>query len=95
MRVSTTDSIEGSRVVQAIGAITATSSWHASGTLPHQGNWRERLLADLIRRAEDIGADAIVGVNYQDEGTAVTSETGVALKRVMVTGTAVRLARAA
>ena len=51
--------IEGGRVLYTIGKIKL-SSWHPEGSAPLQDNWRELILRDLIRKAEDIDADAII-----------------------------------
>ena len=91
MRISSTDSIEGGRVIHLFGKIKAASIWHASGTTPHQGNWRERMLEELIRKAEDIGADAIIRLDYEVDGLAPVNDTGVELKRIFATGIAVKL----
>jgi uncharacterized protein YbjQ (UPF0145 family) len=52
-------------------------------------------LRELIRMAEDIDADAIIGVDYQNGGAVRIDETGVKLKRIVATGIAVKLACAA
>lgn len=91
MRISTTDAIDGHKVVASIGKIEAGSSWYAAGTVPPQGNWREEVLKTLKLRAEDVGADAIIGLGYVEDGARVASETGVELRRIVATGIAVRL----
>jgi uncharacterized protein YbjQ (UPF0145 family) len=53
------------------------------------------VLQDLIRRAEDIDADAIIGVDYVVDAVTRSDETGVELERICATGIAVRLANAA
>ena len=53
------------------------------------------MLADLIRRAEDVDADAVVGVNYKVEPVEGRDEHGLGLERVCATGIAVRLSQAA
>src|ERR1700716_2197735 len=68
MRISSTDVIEGGRVLYAIGKIKAASAWHAANGAPLQDNWRELVLNELIRRAEDIDADAIIGLDYETDG---------------------------
>jgi uncharacterized protein YbjQ (UPF0145 family) len=93
MLVSEKDAIEGARVLRTIGTIKATSAWHAVGYQPVSNNWRERVLQDLIRRAEDIDADAILKVDYKVEPSA--NLDGVELERVCATGLAVRLGEAA
>jgi hypothetical protein len=62
MRISSTDVIEGGRVLYAIGKIKAASAWHAANGAPLQDNWRELVVNELIRKAEDIDADAIIGL---------------------------------
>ena len=62
---------------------------------PPQDNWRELVLSELIRRAEDIDADAIIGLDYQNDGIVAVEETGVQLKRILATGIAVKLSCAA
>ncbi|WOJ88901.1 heavy metal-binding domain-containing protein [Methylocapsa polymorpha] len=94
MRISSTDIIEGGRVLYTIGKIKAASAWHAANGAPQQGNWRELALRELIRRAEDIDADAIIGLDYETDGVPV-EETGVQLKRILATGVAVKLSCAA
>lgn len=95
MRISSTPAIEGSRILYAIGKIEAASSWHPEDGVPLQRNWRELVLRELIRKAEDIDADAIVGIGYRDDGVLRIDETGVKLKRVVAIGTAVKLSCAA
>jgi hypothetical protein len=94
MRISSTDVIDGGRVLYSIGKIRAASAWHAV-TDSLTGNWRELALRELILRAEDVDADAIIGVDYEIDGGVPAGETGVALKRVLATGIAVKLSCAA
>jgi hypothetical protein len=75
MRISSTDVIEGGRVRYAIGKIKAASAWHAANGAPFQDNWRELVLSELIRRAEDIDADAIIGLDYETDGIVPVEET--------------------
>jgi hypothetical protein len=94
MRISSTGGIEGRRVLHTIGRIKAASPWHAaSGTLS-QDNWREVVLSELIRQAEDIDADAIIGLDYETDSITPV-EIGVRLKRILATGMAVKLSCAA
>jgi hypothetical protein len=95
MRISSTDVIEGGRVLYAIGKIKAASAWHAANGAPLQDNWRELVLSELIRRAEDIDADAIIALDYETDGIVPVEETGVQLKRILATGVAVKLSCAA
>jgi hypothetical protein len=95
VRISFTDTLEGGRVLYNIGKIEAASAWHPENSEPLQHNWRDLILRELIRTAEDIGADAIVGVDYQNDGAVQIDETGVKLKRVVATGIAVKVSCAA
>ena len=95
MLISEQDAIEGARVLYKLGKIKAATAWHAHGYTPVSDNWRERVLAELIRRAEDIDADAIIGVDYAVEPVETRDENGIELERVCATGIAVRLAHAA
>jgi uncharacterized protein YbjQ (UPF0145 family) len=91
MLISSTDSIVGGRILYPIGRIQAASGWHASQIDAQQGDWREIALRELIQRAEDVDADAIIDVNYETDRVVSVEQTGVNLRRVLVTGTAVRL----
>jgi Putative heavy-metal-binding len=95
MRISSTNAIEGGRVLYTIGRIEAASAWHPAHGSPLQENWRELVLRELMRKAEDIDADAIIRVDYQNDGVIRIDETGVNLKRVVATGIAVKLSCAA
>jgi len=95
VRISFTSTLEGGRVLYNIGKIEAASVWHPENSEPLQHNWRQLILRELIRRAEDIDADAIIGVDYQSGGILRIEETGVKLKRVVATGIAVKVSCAA
>ena len=95
MRISSTGVIEGHRVLYTIGRIKTASAWHAASGSPSQDNWREVVLSELIREAEDIDADAIIGLDYETDGIIPDSETGIRLKRILATGMAVKLSCAA
>jgi uncharacterized protein YbjQ (UPF0145 family) len=89
MRVSSTETIEGGRILYSIGTIKAASAWHAQGSVPHQSNWQESVIADLIRKAEDLYADAIIEVNYQIDG--MDGGFGIKRQRILATAVAVKL----
>jgi len=95
MRISSTDVIEGGRVLCTIGKIKAASAWHAAHGAPPQANWRELLVRELIRKAEDIDADAIIGLDYETDSIVPIEGTGLQLKRILATGVAVKLSCAA
>ena len=91
MRISSTDVIEGGRVLYTIGKINAASVWHAANGVPPQANWRELIVSELVHKAEDIDADAIIGFDYETDSIIPVEETGVQLKRILATGMAVKL----
>jgi uncharacterized protein YbjQ (UPF0145 family) len=91
MRISATTEIAGGRISTKIGKIEAASNWHAAALKNLEAELRQDALKALIRRAEDIDADAIVGVEY-DVDAAAAAEHGVAMQRVRVRGIAVTLA---
>lgn len=95
MRISSTDAIEGKRVLHTIGKIKAASAWHAAIGGLLQDNWREIILRDLVRNAEEFDADAIIGVDYETDGLVPMDESGVKLTRILATGIAVKLSCAA
>ena len=74
MLISEKDAIEGARVLTKLGKIKAATAWHAVGYIPVSNNWRERVLQELVRRAEDIDADAIIGVDYEVEPVVANDE---------------------
>ena len=95
MRISFTSTLEGGRVLYNIGKIEAASAWHPENSEPLLPNWRELILRELIRTAEDIDADAIIGLDYQNDAPPRSEETGVKMKRIVATGFAVKLSCAA
>ena len=95
MRISSTDVIEGGRVLYMIGKVKPATAWHAANGAPPQANWRELVVSELIRKAEDIDADAIIGLDYETDGIVSVEGTGLQLKRILATGVAVKLSCAA
>jgi hypothetical protein len=95
MRISSTNAIEGGRVLYTIGRLEAASPGHPAHGSLLQENWRALVLRELIRKAEDIDADAIIRVDYRNDDVIRIDETGVKLKCVVATGIAVKLSRAA
>lgn len=92
MRISATDAIDGGRVLCPIGKIKAASAWHAAPVDADPDEWRTLALRELIRRAEDVDADAIIDVNYETGDVVPIEDSRVSLRRVLATGIAVRLA---
>jgi uncharacterized protein YbjQ (UPF0145 family) len=94
MIVSSDDRIEGARSLTMLGRIRAATGWHAVGrSRLRDGEWKEAALQQLIRRAEDIDADAIIGLDYVIDGETDPNDTGLKLQRIAATGLAVRIGR--
>jgi uncharacterized protein YbjQ (UPF0145 family) len=92
VQVSTNHEIQGSRVVREIGRISAATGWQ--GTVDASAEeLRARALQRLIAQAKDYDADAIVDVDYSVDGVQAYDLSTVSLKRVAVSGVAVKLAR--
>lgn len=94
MYISSTGLVEGRRVLFKIGRIHAVSAWHAA-TAPSPFDWSDLALRELVRKAEDVDADAIIGVDCRKDNIVLVSEVGVRLERIVATGTAVKLSFAA
>ena len=94
MQVSQTQELEDGRQTRAIGRIKAVGAWSGAAATGGEAEKRAALRA-LVREAEDCGADAIVGVEFHMDGVMGADIEGVALKRVVATGVAVRFALAA
>ena len=52
-------------------------------------------MSELIRKAEDIDADAIISFDYETDSMVPIEGTGLQLKRILATGVAVKLSCAA
>lgn len=94
MLISFSDTIEGAQGYTPLGKIKAATGWHAAGAdVRREGEWREAALQQLIRHAEEMQADAIVGVGYHVAETVGIEDSGVELQRIAATGVAVKLRR--
>jgi len=94
MQISTSSAIDGGRAQFPIGQLKATTSWRAAHTELSDAD-REVAARALIREAEEYGADALVEVSFTVEECSDCEISGVKLRRLTATGTAVRLAVAA
>jgi uncharacterized protein YbjQ (UPF0145 family) len=92
MRISATSEIEGGRISTEIGRIEAASTWHTAVLQNLETELRAHALQALIRRAEDVDADAIVGVEYAVDAGGTMGESGIVMQRIRVRGIAVTLA---
>ncbi|MCL2453545.1 MAG: YbjQ family protein [Alphaproteobacteria bacterium] len=91
MYISSNETIKGRRILYTIGKINASSSWHAANSAPLEDGWQAIALKDLIRKAEEIDADAIVGLDYETDSIVSVETPNVRLKRILITGKAVKL----
>jgi uncharacterized protein YbjQ (UPF0145 family) len=94
MQISHTKDLEDGRQTVVIGRIKAAAPWRGANTARSEAE-RAAALNALILQAEDFGADAIVGVDYELDGVTRADIDGVALRRIAATGIAVRFAIAA
>ena len=92
MHISFTDEIEGGRVLYSIGRVKAASPWHGAGADIGSDAWKKAALQALIRTAEEVDADAIIGVDYAVDGMKLSDLTSLDLQRVSASGIAVKLA---
>jgi uncharacterized protein YbjQ (UPF0145 family) len=91
MQVSTTQDVQGARVVREIGRITASSCWHGRRAVSEE-DYRSQALAALIAEAKEYEADAIVEVRYDTDDAQYLDLSGVPVKRTCISGIAVRIA---
>jgi uncharacterized protein YbjQ (UPF0145 family) len=94
MQVSFSSGLDDGRATTAIGRVKAASRWRAADR-PGSEAERQAAIEALKREAAEYGADAIVDVRFEVDDVRGVDIGGVALRRVAVTGLAVRFARAA
>ena len=92
MRISFTDEVEGGRVLYSIGRVQAASPWRGANAGIGSDALKNAALQALIETAEEVDADAIIGVDYSVDGVQHTDLTPLELHRVSATGIAVKLA---
>jgi uncharacterized protein YbjQ (UPF0145 family) len=94
MKVSYSATLDDGRATTAIGRIKSATRWRAAAE-PGTEAERQAAIEALTREAAEYGADAVVDVRFEVDGVKGVDIEGVALQRVIVTGIAVRYARAA
>jgi len=94
MQISHTLELEDGRQHYSIGRIKAVGAWRAASAARTEAEQRAALRA-LMQEADDFGADAVIGVEYEIDGVAGADIDGIALQRVVARGIAVRFAVAA
>jgi uncharacterized protein YbjQ (UPF0145 family) len=93
MQVSRADKLEGHRY-HSIGRIKASSHWRGANDPVLEAD-RLAAVRALIREAEDYEADAIVGLDFELDSVVGVEIGGVPLRRVAVSGLAVKFDEAA
>src|ERR1700677_4399278 len=91
MQTSSTSEIDGGQISAPIGRIEAASTWHAANCNDRSASWHEHALRNLIRRAEDVDADAIIRLEFEVEDDVSMPESGVPLARIRAKGIAVKV----
>jgi uncharacterized protein YbjQ (UPF0145 family) len=94
MQISHTSELADGRGHYPIGRIRAAAEWRAANASCAQAD-RLKAIRELIREAEDCGADAIVGLEFHIDDVKRAEIEGASLLRVAVTGVAVRFTAAA
>jgi uncharacterized protein YbjQ (UPF0145 family) len=89
MQISHTHKLADRRGHYSIGRIRAAAEWRAANA-PFSEADRLRAVQELIREAEDYGADAIVELEFHVDDVKHAEIEGAALQRVAVTGVAVK-----
>jgi len=78
-------------ILVPIGKIRAASDWYGERAHASDATYKENALQNLINAAEDVEADAIVGVKYAVDHVDAGDTPGSApLQRIFATGLAVR-----
>ncbi len=90
MQVSYSGALQNDRAQVALGHIEAATGWRAAQA-PVNDHDREIALRALVREAEELGADGVVDVAFKVETVSSPDQHGVALRRLIAGGDAVRL----
>jgi uncharacterized protein YbjQ (UPF0145 family) len=92
MQISQTYKLADGRGHYSIGRIRAATEWRGANA----GGQADRFTAvrELIREAQEYGADAIIGLEFHIDDVKRADVEGPALERVAVTGIAVKFAEA-
>jgi hypothetical protein len=93
MQISHTSELANGRGHYPIGRIRAVAEWRAASASGAQAD-RLTAIRELIREAEEYGADAIVGLEFHIDDVKRAEIEGAALLRIAVTGIAVKFVAA-
>ena len=92
MQISQTYKLADGRGHYSIGRIRAAAEWRGANA----GGQADRFTAvrELLREAQEYGADAIIGLEFHIDDVKRADIEGPAWQRVAVTGIAVKFAEA-
>ena len=93
MQISHTHKLADGRGHYSIGRIRAAAEWRGANASGGQAD-RFTAVRELIREAQEYGADAIIGLEFHIDDVKRADIEGPALQRVAVTGIAVKFAEA-
>ncbi len=89
MQISHTNTLPDGRDHYPIGRIRGASDWRVANGRESQAD-RCTALCELIREAEENGADAVVRVEFYIDDVKCAETEGPALLRIAATGIAVK-----
>ena len=89
MQISQTNTLPDGRDHYPIGRIRGASDWRVTNGRQSQAD-RCTALCELIREADEYGADAVVGVEFHIDDVERAEIEGPALLRIAATGIAVK-----
>jgi len=89
MQISHTGELADGRGHYPIGRIRAAAEWRAANASGARAD-RLKAIRELIREAEEYGADAIVGLQFHIDDVKRAEIEGASLLRIAVTGIAVK-----
>jgi len=93
MKISFSAGLDDGRDLIPIGRVMAITRWRAAAE-PGTEEERRAAIGTLVREAAEYEADAVVDVRFEVDGVKGVDIQGVVLQRVIVTGLAVRFAKA-
>jgi hypothetical protein len=89
MQISQTNTLPDGRDHYPIGRVRGASDWRAANGRESQAD-RCTALCELVREADEYGADAIVGVEFHIDDVKRAEIGGPTLLRIAATGIAVK-----
>jgi hypothetical protein len=93
VRVFFNGDADGNKIIP-LGKIRAASNWYGMRAASNDEPYKEKALDNLINAAEDIEADAIIGVEYAVDHVDAGDTPGSApLQRIFASGIAVKFPR--